>query len=427
MADTRGTNRERAVRLASEGKLEEALAEYQAVAKAAPDDAEVRQKVAELLEWLGRQPDAAVAYEAAALAWAKVDQPLRAVAACVALSRLGAPPATRTRTARVLAERFALAPGAASAQTTGAVVPGGVAAPGAPGSAVPSSLAVPVPEADAPGALPILSHLDRDAFVALLEALEVRAFFPGQPVVEEGTPGASMFALVEGRADVLRTFEGGERKTVGAVVPGDFFGELALVSEGPRLASVVVTERAVLLELTRQRMEAVAARHPAVTSAVEAFYRRRMVENLLRSNPLLSKLTPEQKAAVSRDFQLRTVAAGEALLTQGQSGDAFYVLLRGRCTPWLEQPFGRRVALAELREGDVFGEISLLLDKPISATVRADVPGVVLRLERAAFEKHLLSQPGLKGMLMRMGTERLQRTAQALASGRVLHEGDLRV
>ncbi|MFP2928355.1 cyclic nucleotide-binding domain-containing protein, partial [Pyxidicoccus sp. 3LG] len=290
----------------------------------------------------------------------------------------------------------------------------------------PAALA-PVPEAGAPGAVPILSQVGREAFVALVEALEVRAFFPGQAVVEEGTPGTSMFALVEGKADVLRTLEGGERKGVGTVAPGDFFGELALVSEGPRLATVTATERAVLLELTRERMETVAARHPQVGAVVEAFYRRRMVENLLRSNPLFTKFTPEQKAAVSRDFQLRSVAKGEALLTQGQPGDAFYVLLRGRCTPWLEQMHGRRMALAELREGDVFGEISLLLDKPVSATVRADVDGVVLRLERAAFEKHLLSQPGLKGMLMRMGTERLQRTAQALASGRVLHEGDLRV
>lgn len=408
MADTHSASRERAVQLASEGRLEDALAEYQGVAKAAPDDAEVRQKVAELLEWLGRNPEAATAYEAAALAWTKAEQPLRAVAACVALARLGASPAARTRTARVLAERFALAPGATS-------------------PAASQGTTAPVPEAEAPGALPIFSHLDREAFIALLEVLTVRAFFPGQAVVEEGTQGASMFALVEGRADVLRTLEGGERKSVGTVLPGDFFGELALVTEGPRLATVVATERAVLLELTRERMEAVATRHPPVASAVEAFYRRRMVENLLRSNPLLSKLTPEQKAAVSRDFQLRTVSAGEALLTQGQPGDAFYVVLRGRCTPWLEQLHGRRTALAELREGDVFGEISLLLDKPVSATVRADVAGVVLRLERAAFEKHLLSQPGLKGMLMRMGTERLQRTAQALASGRVLHDGDLRV
>jgi CRP-like cAMP-binding protein len=394
MADTRSAGRERAVQLASEGKLEEALAEYQRLLAVSPLDTEARQRVAELLERLGRKPEAATAYEAAALAWARTDAPLRAMAACAAHSRLGVLPAARVRISRALARSFALPPGA------------------------------PRP---APGAVPLFSWLDEAAFAALLEALEVRAFPPGQPVVEEGTPGTSMFALVEGRAELSRTLEGGERKVVGTVGPGDFFGEVALVSEGPRLASVVATERAVLLELSRGRMEAVAARHPQVATVVEDFYRQRVVDNVLRTNPLFTRMTPEQKAAVALDFQVRQVAPAEALLTQGQPGDAFYVVLRGSCTPWLEQLHGRRVALAVLREGDVFGEISLLLDKPVSATVRADGAGVVLRLERAAFEKHLLSQPGLKGMLMRMGTERLQRTAQVMASGRVLHEGDLRV
>jgi CRP-like cAMP-binding protein len=235
-----------------------------------------------------------------------------------------------------------------------------------------------------------------------------------------------MFAVVEGRAEVARTLEGGARKVVGTVGPGDFFGELALVSEGPRLATVVATERTVLLELTRPRMEAAAAKHPVVEQAVQAFYRRRLVENLLRSSPLFTTLSSEQRQAVAREFDLRAVPARQILLTQGQPGDAFYLLLRGQCRPYLEQPNGKKVALPDLREGDVFGEISLLLDKPVSATVRAESACVVLRLDRAAFERHILSQPGMKGMLMRMGTERLQRTAR-LMSGRDLIEGDLRV
>ncbi|NVJ21421.1 MULTISPECIES: cyclic nucleotide-binding domain-containing protein [Myxococcus] len=392
MADMHVVGKERAVTLASQGKLEEALAEYQGLSKSTPDDADVHQRVAELLEWLGRKADAAAAHETAALAWAKVDEPLRAVAACVALARLGATDAMRLRCARALAERFALCPGVVAERP-----------------------------------VPLFSRLSREDFVALVGVLEVRAFFPGQAVVEEGAAGASMFALVEGRAEVVRALEDGERGVVGSVVPGDFFGELALVSEGPRLASVVATERAVLLELTRASLTAVAVRHPGVGEVLEDFYRRRLVDNLLRSNPLLSRLTAEQKAALSLDFRLRAVVPDEVLMAQGQPGDAFYVLLRGKCTPWLEQPGGRRMPLAELREGDVFGEISLLLDKPVSATVRADVKGVVLQLPRAAFEKHLLSQPGTKGLLMRMGTERLQNSARVLASGRVLHDGDLRV
>ncbi len=49
-----------------------------------------------------------------------------------------------------------------------------------------------------------------------------------------------------------------------------------------------------------------------------------------------------------------------------------------------------------MREGDVFGEISLLLGKPVSATVSAEEGSVVLRLEREAFERLILSQPGMR-------------------------------
>ncbi|MFB1484256.1 cyclic nucleotide-binding domain-containing protein [Corallococcus sp. RDP092CA] len=371
-----------AATLAAEGKLDAALAGYQAALREAPEDAEIHQRVAELLEWLERAPEAARAYDDAALAWTRAGALLRAVAAAV-LSR-----GARPQTVRALAERFARPPGALA--PTFAWGPAGEDA-----------------------GVPVLSAVGRDAFVALVAALEVRAFWPGQRVVEEGQPGDSMFALVEGRAEVARRVEGNARQVVATLGPGDFFGEVALVSEGPRLASVEVRERSVLLELKRQSLARVSAAHPEADAAVHAFYQRRLVENLLRTSPLFTTLSPALKQAMSREFDLRAVPAGEVLLTQGQPGDAFYLLLRGQCQLSLEQP-GRVVLLPELREGDVFGEISLLLDKPVSATVRTKTPCVVLRLERAAFERHVVSQPGLKGQLMRMGTERLQQTAKAL-------------
>ncbi|MGE6757209.1 cyclic nucleotide-binding domain-containing protein [Corallococcus interemptor] len=375
----------RAAALAAEGKLEAALAGYQDALRADPGDPELYQRVAELLEWLTRTPEAAHAYDDAALAWTRAGELLRAVAAMV-LSRglRGA----RPHTVRTLAERFALPPGALAPTFTW------------------------VADGKDPG-VPVLSAVGRDAFVALVEALEVRAFWPGQRVVEEGQPGDSMFALVEGRAEVTRRVEGNARQVVATLGPGDFFGEVALVSEGPRLASVEVRERSVLLEFKRQSLARVSAAHPEVDAAVHAFYQRRLVENLLRTSPLFTNLSPALKQAMSREFDLRAVPAGQVLLTQGQPGDAFYLLLRGQVQLSLEQR-GRIVLLPELREGDVFGEISLLLDKPVSATVRTRTPCVVLRLDRAAFERHVVTQPGLKGQLMRMGTERLQQTAKAL-------------
>jgi CRP-like cAMP-binding protein len=403
--------RERGARLSALDQFEAALAEYEQVVKAAPDDAASHQRVAELRERLGRRAEAVAAYEEAAMAWARGGKLLRAIVACKGLLTLEP---GHTRTPRALADLY------------------GARAPATPGGSIASAMAEfeLVPEEHGPAAgvpvVPLFSKLAREPFAAVVEALEVRQRSAGDLVVEEGEAGASMFALVEGRVVVVRHLASGEKRKVGELEEGSFFGELALISEGPRLASVLAVQPVVLVELMRTRLAEVVRRFPVVGQVVQAFYRERMVENVLRSNPVFAPLGPEQKQAVAREFALREVKQGEVVLQQGQQGDAFYLLLRGRCTPYHVPPDGREKAYPSLREGDVFGEISLLLGKPVTATVRADMASVVLRLDREAFERLILSQPGMRSMLTRVGTERLQRTARLL-SGHELHEGDLRV
>jgi CRP-like cAMP-binding protein len=411
MADALQRQKEKAARLAALDQVEAALTEYEQVVKAAPDDGASHQRVGELRERLGRRVDAVHAYEEAALAWARGGQLLRAIVACKALLKLEP---GHTRTQRSLADLYGWHPPPKASGAVPAVSGEFELMPEGHGPAV----GLPV--------VPLFSKLGREPFAAVVEGMEVRSYPAGHSVVVEGEPGASMFALVQGRVEVVRHLEGGERRKVGQLAEGAFFGELALISEGPRLASVVAAEPVVLLEFTRARLGELVKRHPVVGQVVQAFYRERMVENLLRSNPVFAPLKPEQKQAVAREFKLLKVAPGQVILEQGQVGDAFYLLLRGRCTPYHVLPDGRQKAYPEMREGDVFGEISLLLGKPVSATVKAGEGSVVLRLEREAFERLILSQPGMRGALTRVGTERLQRTAKLL-SGRELQEGDLRV
>jgi CRP-like cAMP-binding protein len=411
MTDELQRHKERAARLSALDQLEPALAEYEQVVKAAPDDAASHQRIAELQERLGRRVEAVAAYEHAAMAWARAGKLMRAIVACKGLLKLEP---GHTRTPRALADLY----GARGTGARGATEP----VSGAEFELVhddhgPAS-GMPV--------VPLFSKLPREPFAAVVEALEVRKKPAAEMVVEEGEHGASMFALVEGRVVVVRHLQGGEKRKVGELEEGSFFGELALISEGPRLASVLATQPVVLLELTRARLTEVVRRFPVVGQVLQAFYRERMVENLLRSNPVFAPLSTEQKQTVAREFQLREVKPGEVVLQQGHEGDAFYLLLRGRLTPYHSPPGGPEKAYPSLREGDVFGEISLLLGKPVSATVRADMASVVLRLDRAAFERLILSQPGMRSTLTRVGTERLQRTAKLL-SGRDHHDGDMRV
>ena len=350
----------------------------------------LHQEIERLLA-LGRTPEALASGEALAAEWARQGRSMRAVAMCRAVLQLE--PA-HVRTPQLLADLYSRSASAS-------------AAAGLP-------------------RVPLLSQLDREPFMALLGALELRTYAPGQNLITEGEPGRSIFSLVEGQVDVVRQVEGGERRTLASLGEGDVFGEVALVSDRPRMASVVASRPTVALELPRTRMERIALKYPVVGQTMQAFYRERLLANALRSNPIFTALTPEQRQALSRIFELRTVEAGHVIIEQGQKGDGLYLLLQGQCSPVFRHPDGKQTTVASLREGDVFGEISLLLGQPASASVRADTPCQLLRLGREAFEQHVTSQPGVRAALMRLGTERLLQVSKVM-SGRAAVPGDQRV
>jgi len=365
-------------RIASRGRIDQALSELRR------------------LEQLGAPGEAAAVCEALARLWAQGSQLLRAIVMCKHLSWLD-PGHTRTQT--FIANLYARYPSTS---------------PEEGGDRVLDDLELLLPEREDSVAVPLFSMLSQEAFVALLDVVEVRHYGVGLPVIREGDQGASMFFLVEGRADVLRLLEG-RGAPAEPVGEGGVFGEMALITDGPRMSTVMPSTPSVLLELSRARLAEIAQKHPLVERVVRGFCRKRAADQLMRTHSIFSSLRQAQRRSLSREFELRRVDAGVTLLTAGEMGDGLYLLLRGRCTPYHIREDGQEIPLAVLREGDVFGEISLLLDKPVTATVRADVPGVLLKLSRPAFERHISTQPGLRDALTQLATARLQSTARLLA------------
>lgn len=85
----------------------------------------------------------------------------------------------------------------------------------------------------------------------------VRAYPAGTAIVEEGATATALYIVVSGRARIVR---GGE--TIGEVVRGDFFGELALIEEHPRSATVIADEDTECLLFPAWEFTALLAEHP---------------------------------------------------------------------------------------------------------------------------------------------------------------------
>jgi len=88
---------------------------------------------------------------------------------------------------------------------------------------------------------PLLAGLDKRTVSQLAQRAKVRSYAAGEAIVHQDAPAAALYVILSGRADV--EFEHGQPTAlVGRLGPGDFFGELALIEEHARTATVRATE-----------------------------------------------------------------------------------------------------------------------------------------------------------------------------------------
>ena len=109
------------------------------------------------------------------------------------------------------------------------------------------------------------------------------------------------------------------------------------------------------------------------------------VTELFSKVALFEGVAPEDRVALAKAAALRTYRRGETIVEQGQPGDAFYVIVKGRVAVAIVAPDGREVVLNSLGEGEHFGEMALLDDAPRSASVIAQEKSELAILSRAVF------------------------------------------
>ena len=445
MSDAVRLHKDRGTQLLARGKLPAALEEFQKVVKAVPGELGARQKVAEILARMGKKAEAIAEYTQVVSRYADAGQFFKATALCKVILTLDPKHvATQQSMAKLYAGRRP------------SEAPQGVKPPPPPPSPAPLEVGallveeavvseyelvvmdipeeleeIPIViEAPAPAVqlpvIPLFSDLSRDAFVHVLNVVEPRAFYDGEAIVTEGEPGHAMYAIAEGKVSVVRTVDGQPARKVAQMNEGDFFGEMALLSDSPRLATVVADGPVIVLEFARAALEKLTALHPKVAEAIQRFYRDRLLANLLRSSPLLHPLSDDQKQSVAEHFRSRLYSSGDAIIEEGQPGEGVFLLLRGSCQVFHRDMARAMVRYPNLREGDAFGEISVVLEQPASATVEAAGPAVVLWLPAEVFREKVLRHPAVRPMVMRLVNERLHRTAD-LVSRQQSAANDLRI
>ncbi len=128
----------------------------------------------------------------------------------------------------------------------------------------------------------------------------------------------------------------------------------------------------------------------------------------LQAIPMLQGLGQDELTALAELFITDRCPADREVFRQGDPGDRFYLIVRGRLTVWVKTPDGGEQKVRTMDDGDYFGEIALMENTTRTATVRTSTDCIFLTLARDQFLKLLEHQPKLRQSVQQVVAERLK-------------------
>jgi CRP-like cAMP-binding protein len=261
--------------------------------------------------------------------------------------------------------------------------------------------------------IPLFSLLAPETFMDVIRLVQLRRAADGTFIIREGEIGESFFVIARGTVRVTQHDVLGKERELATLGDGSVFGEMALISNSPRTATVTAAGPIDLLEFNRETLTAASEQLIDIATALDRFTRDRLVQNILATNPLFRPFDRAQRLELLRRFSAHEVTPGTVIVREGMEGKGLYLILTGEVD--VTKVDGKeKVLLATLRAGECFGEISLVKRSPTTATVTSARHTTVLFLPRDAFLKLVEALPELATYFRELTEERLMDTRLVL-------------
>jgi cAMP-dependent protein kinase regulator len=173
----------------------------------------------------------------------------------------------------------------------------------------------------------IFNSLDEKDLNKVIDAMEEVSFKKDQIVVKQGDDGDALYLVEKGNLDCFKFYNndshtGGQKqiflKTYG---PGEVFGELALLYNSPRAATIKAKEDCVLCSLDRETFN-----HIVKEASIK---KRDRYETFLKSVNILSSIDSYEISQIADALKIEKARAGEYIIRMKEEGDKFYILEEG--------------------------------------------------------------------------------------------------
>ncbi|CAH8462790.1 unnamed protein product [Schistosoma intercalatum] len=239
----------------------------------------------------------------------------------------------------------------------------------------------------------IFRSLDEIQLRRVIDAIKETPVTKGQVIINQGEDGDYFYVIESGDYDIIIN-----GNIVGSYAGSGSFGELALMYNTPRAATIIAKTDGVLWALDRTTFQHIVLR--------QAFLKRQLYENLLSSVPLLGSLSAYERTNLADALGSHTYEDGTWIIQEGEPGEEMYFIEEGCVVISTKNSKGEEIVLKQLHKNDYFGELALILHEPRKASARAVGRTKLAVLDVSSFER--LMGPCIEIMQREMGRYRTQ-------------------
>ena len=245
---------------------------------------------------------------------------------------------------------------------------------------------------------PLFRFLPEERADCLRAALHEEHFEFGEVIVREGDEADACYILVNGRARVVKEIKDGQEIALAVLRPGDQFGEQALIGGGRRNATVRCSTAVDALRLSRTDFLSLLTEHPELKTALELTSRHRTLHGFLHEFSNFGRLPERALRTLVEKMTPVEFTRGATIFHEGDPAGPLFFIESGRVRIFTQKN-GRQRNVAFCREGDFFGELSILNGSQRAASVAAVADCRLLALQPESVREMKEQFPAFRKLL----------------------------
>jgi CRP-like cAMP-binding protein len=268
---------------------------------------------------------------------------------------------------------------------------------------------------------PFFSSLKPDEFSAVFDKLCLRSLGANSIICNIGEKADSFFIISSGQAKVTIYNDQRQEMTIGKLTEGHFFGEFALLHNNRRQANVIAETDIEILEFSRLDIARVCQQHPRVFDVLFQSYKARLMNNILYCSPIFQHLSEEEKEEINNGCRLIEFPKDEVIISKDETDTEVFFIVEGQVEIQLVRK-GMVIKIAELRQGEFFGEISGFVQQKRIAQVKSITALKLFCVESSLLSRIVNRNTKVANMLNQIIYDRVNETYQIVKTYREMEK-----